>query len=100
MKKLQFTQELQNDLINGATIVFARQSEEVPVAVIMVRLPKGKWAQVDTANGITEFEYNQYDLNREGKLYCATWRNGTKREVTKKAEEDYYNQTFHAKRKN
>lgn len=79
-----FCQELQEDLLNGATIIW--KANWSVLCTILVRLPKDKFEKVEDER---EFEYKQYSQQIGEKMYHAVHRNGTKIEVIKITKADH-----------
>lgn len=86
--KINFSEELQNDLLNGATIVYTMHGEYN--LSILIRFPKNQWVEFDN----NYYEYIEYqdavdDFTNTG-MFRAIYRNGHIRTVKRNCYDDYY----------
>jgi hypothetical protein len=82
---MEFSKELQKDLLNGAVVVYSRDTELL--STVLVRLPKDKFELAGVNNLM--FEYKQYQQEINTEMLLTSHRNGSKRDVIKRTAEDH-----------
>ena len=82
---MEFSKELQKDLLNGAVVVFSRDTELL--STVLVRLPKDRFEYAGVNDLL--FEYKQYQQEKNEEMSLVSHRNGTKKDVIKRTLEDH-----------
>lgn len=90
-------------IIRGGTVISYRVQPKDPVyrdlGYVLVRMPKDKYIKEQSNYGDDVlFEYVQFNYHN-GKTYAGTFRNGTKRQVIKACETEYFDKQYHKRRR-